>query len=58
MRLLMANMGQGVHRDDQDWDSLRLEWLAVGAVAPEVHEALEARFRRCLAQRPRSSTAR
>jgi len=58
MRLLMANMGQGVHRDDQDWDTLRLEWIATGAVAPEIHEALEARFRRCLAQRARSSNAR
>jgi hypothetical protein len=58
MRLLMANMGQGVHRDDQDWDALRLEWIAIGAVAPEVHEALEARFRRCLAQRTRGNNAR
>jgi hypothetical protein len=58
MRLLMANMGQGLHRDDQDWDALRLEWIGIGAVAPEAHEALEARFRRCLARRGRGNNGR
>ncbi len=58
MRLLMANMGQGVHRDDQDWDALRLEWIGIGAAVPEVHADLEARFRRCLARRGRGNTAR
>jgi hypothetical protein len=29
-----------------------LEWVGIGAVAPEVHEELQRRFTRCLAKRP------
>ena len=52
MRLLVESMGQGGHADDRDWETMLLEWIAIGAVAPEVHEDLERRFMRCLAKRP------
>ena len=52
MRLLMERMGQASHADDRDWDAMLLEWIGIGAVAPEVHEELERRFMRCLAKRP------
>ena len=29
---------------------MRLEWIGIGAVAPEVHDDLERRFVHCLAQ--------
>jgi len=31
---------------------MRLEWIAIGAVAADVHDQLERRFRTCLAKRP------
>jgi hypothetical protein len=52
MRLLMERMGQPVLADDREWDALLLEWIAVGSVAPEVHEDLQSRFMRSLAKRP------
>jgi len=52
MRLLVESMGQGGHADDRDWDALLLEWIEIGAAAPDVHEDLERRFMRCLAKRP------
>ena len=52
MRLLMESMGQGKRADAQDWDAMLLEWIGIGAVAPEVHEELQRRFMRCLAKRP------
>jgi len=55
MRLLMEGLGQARQADDRDWDAMRLEWIAIGAVAPEVHEDLEKRFLRCLAKRPANS---
>jgi len=52
MRLLMEGLGQARQADDRDWDAMRLEWLAIGAVEAATHEALERRFRACLARRP------
>ncbi len=52
MRLLMERMGQASAMGDQDWDAMLLEWIAIGAVSPEVHEELQQRFMRCLAKRP------
>jgi hypothetical protein len=34
-----------------------LEWIGIGAVAPEVHDALQSRFVRCLAKRPAKSSS-
>jgi hypothetical protein len=31
---------------------MRLEWIATGAVAADLHDQLEHRFRTCLAKRP------
>ncbi len=52
MRMLVEGLGQASQADDRDWDALLLEWIAVAAVAPEVHEDLERRFMRCLANKP------
>ena len=41
---LMQAMGQGTNADDADWDSMALEWIRIGAVAPDLHESLTARF--------------
>ncbi len=52
MRLLMDGLGQARQADERDWDAMRLEWIAIGAVAADVHDQLEHRFRTCLAKRP------
>jgi Domain of Unknown Function (DUF349) len=57
MRLLMESLGQGTHADTQTWDAMLLEWIGIGAVAPEVHEDLQRRFVRCLAKRPAKSSS-
>jgi hypothetical protein len=57
LRLLMEGLGQVVHADDRDWDAMVLEWVGIGAVAPDVHEALELRFRHALANRPANDAA-
>ncbi len=51
LKLLRQGLGQARRVDDRDWETMRLEWLGMGAVAPEVHDALERRFVQCLAQR-------
>lgn len=56
MRLLMERMGQASSIDDRDWDAMMLEWISIGAIAPEVHDGLQRRFMRCLAKRPAKST--
>ncbi len=57
MRLLMERMGQASPMDERDWDAMLLEWIGIGAVAPETHDELERRFMRCLAKRPAKSAA-
>jgi hypothetical protein len=52
MRLLMEGLGQARQADDRDWDTMRLEWISIGAITPAVHDELEQRFRSCLARRP------
>jgi hypothetical protein len=49
---LMRGMGQGIGADDGDWDAMALEWIRIGAVAPDLHESLRERFIRCWAKRP------
>jgi len=56
MRLLMESLGQGRQAEPQAWDAMLLEWIGIGAVAPEVHEDLQRRFVRCLAKRPAKSS--
>jgi ribosome modulation factor len=55
MRLLMEGLGQASHTDERDWDAMLLEWIGIGAIAPEAHEDLQRRFIRCLAKRPAKS---
>jgi hypothetical protein len=51
LELLRQGLGQARRMDDRDWEAMRLEWLCMGAVAPEVHDELERRFVQCLARR-------
>ena len=57
LRLLMDGLGQVARTDDRDWEAMVLEWIGIGAVAPDVHEALELRFKHALANRPASDAA-
>jgi len=51
MQLLRQGLGQVRQVEDRDWQAMRLEWLAIDAVAPELHDELERRFLRCLDRR-------
>lgn len=55
MRMLTEGLGQVRQADNRDWDAMLVEWIGVGAIAPEAHEDLERRFMRCLARRPARS---
>ncbi len=52
MRMLMEGLGQGRRMDGSGWDSMLVEWIGIGAIAPERHEDLQRRLMRCLAKRP------
>jgi hypothetical protein len=41
---LMQGMGQGIGADDGGWDAMVIEWIRIGAVAPDLHQSLQARF--------------
>jgi hypothetical protein len=49
---LMQGMGQGASGDHREWDAMALEWIRIGAVAPELHDSLRERFMRCWEKRP------
>lgn len=51
--LLRQGLGQARRMDERDWDALRTEWFGMAAAPPELHDALEQRFLRCLRQRTR-----
>jgi len=51
MQLLRQGLGQARQVEDRDWEAMRLEWLGIVAVAPEVHDELERRFMQCLERR-------
>ena len=53
--LLMKGMGQVSAIDDRDWDAMLVEWIGIGAIAPEAHADLERRFMGCMAKRPTKS---
>jgi hypothetical protein len=53
MQRLVESMGRGERTSTADFDDLTLEWLAVGPLAPAVHDALLDRFRRCREGRAR-----
>lgn len=52
MQRLVESMGRGERATPADFDGLTLEWLAVGPVAPVVHDTLLERFKRCREGRP------
>jgi len=49
---LTQGMGQGFSGDDGEWDAMALEWIRVGAVAPDLYESLRERFIRRWEKRP------
>jgi hypothetical protein len=51
MRRLVESMGRGERTSAADVDDLTLEWLAVGPLAPAVHDALLDRFKHCRERR-------
>jgi uncharacterized protein DUF349 len=53
---LMQGMGQGVSADHEEWNAMALEWIRIGAVAPDLHDSLRERFMRCWKKRPVGST--
>ena len=48
MQLLRQGLGQARQIEARDWEAMRLEWLAIDAVAPALHDELEHRFLQCL----------
>jgi Domain of Unknown Function (DUF349) len=52
---LMQGMGQGVSADAEEWNAMALEWIRIGAVAPNLHDNLRERFVRCWEKRPMDS---
>ena len=54
---LMQGMGQGVGADHGDWNAMALEWIRIGAVAPDLHDNLRERFMRCWEKRPVAGSA-
>jgi hypothetical protein len=55
MGLLLKGVGQVSETDDRDWESMLVEWIGIGAIAPEAHDDLERRFMGCMARRPAKS---
>ena len=53
---LMQGMGQGISADAGDWNAMALEWIRIGAVAPELHDSLRERFIRCWEKRRMDSS--
>jgi hypothetical protein len=54
---LMQGMGQGVSADAGEWNGMALEWIRIGAIAPDLHDSLRDRFMRCWEKRPMDSSA-
>lgn len=48
MQLLRQGLGQARQVDARDWEKMRLEWIALPAAAPALHDALEQRFMACV----------
>ena len=53
---LMQGMGQGVGADAGEWNAMALEWIRIGAIAPDLHDSLRDRFMRCWEKRPMDSS--
>jgi hypothetical protein len=52
---LLKGMGRGISVDEGEWEEMALEWIRIGAVAPDLYESLWERFARCWQRRPVSS---
>jgi len=54
---LTQGMGQGISVDDGQWDAMALDWVRVGAIAPDLHQGLRDRFIRGWEKRPMDSAS-
>jgi hypothetical protein len=54
---LTQGMGQGLSVDDGQWDAMALDWVRIGAVAPDLHQSLQDRFIRSWEKRPMDSAS-
>jgi hypothetical protein len=54
---LTQGMGQGISVDDGQWDVMALDWVRIGAVAPDLHQSLRDRFIRSWEKRPMDSAS-
>jgi hypothetical protein len=54
---LTQGMGQGISVDDGQWDTMALDWVRIGAIAPDLHQSLRDRFIRSWEKRPMDSAS-
>jgi hypothetical protein len=54
---LTQGMGQGISVDDGQWDAMALDWVRIGAIAPDLHQSLRDRFIRSWEKRPMESAS-
>ena len=54
---LTQGMGQGINVDDGQWDAMALDWVRIGAIAPDLHQSLQDRFIRSWEKRPMDSAS-
>ena len=54
---LTQGMGQGINVDDGQWDAMALDWVRIGAIAPDLHQSLRDRFIRSWEKRPMDSAS-
>jgi hypothetical protein len=54
---LTQGMGQGISVDDGQWDAMALDWVRIGAIAPDLHQNLRDRFIRSWEKRPMDSAS-
>jgi hypothetical protein len=54
---LTQGMGQGISVDDGQWDAMALDWVRIGAIAPDLHQSLRDRFIHSWEKRPMDSAS-
>ena len=54
---LTQGMGQGISVDDGQWDAMALDWVRIGAIAPDSHQSLRDRFILSWEKRPMDSAS-
>ena len=54
---LTQGMGQGISVDDGQWDAMALDWVRIGAIAPDLYQSLRDRFILSWEKRPMDSAS-